>query len=151
MDSVEDWYGAAAVGLCKAGIIFDKTRGIKFSTLAFVCMENEVRRVLRHAYKHEIQNVLSLDYPLDDTDNLTFGDLIPDDTNYEDLVVLNDAVRDALDALSDRNRDIVEKIMSGLRRVEVAHMMGYSKTTICNVYNAFLRKVEKNLRVKIME
>lgn len=82
MDSVEDWYGAAAVGLCKAGIIFDKTRGLKFSTLAFVCMENEVRGVLRRISKYETHNVLSLDYPIDETETLTFGDLIPDECNY---------------------------------------------------------------------
>lgn len=45
MDAVEDWYGAAAVGLCKAAYIYDSKSGCDFETLAYIAMNNELELV----------------------------------------------------------------------------------------------------------
>ena len=38
---VEEFYDILAIALCKAAKTFDKSRGLRFSTLAFQCMKNE--------------------------------------------------------------------------------------------------------------
>lgn len=43
-ESVEDWYGTCAIGLCKAALIYDPGKNVKFNTLAYVCMSNEMKR-----------------------------------------------------------------------------------------------------------
>ena len=50
-DAVEDWYGTCAVGLCKAALIFNPNKNIAFSTLAYVCMANEMKLVFRSQEK----------------------------------------------------------------------------------------------------
>ena len=45
--SIEDYYDICAIGLCKAANTYDDKKGIKFSTYAGVCIENEIKQELR--------------------------------------------------------------------------------------------------------
>ena len=45
-NAVEDWYGTCAEGLCKAAMIYNPDRNVKFDTLAYVCMKNEMTKIL---------------------------------------------------------------------------------------------------------
>ena len=44
---IEEYYDLAAIGLCKAANNFDETKGFKFSTYAYRCMNNEVLNQIR--------------------------------------------------------------------------------------------------------
>lgn len=44
--SINEWYDVCAIGLCNAALTFNGTT--KFSTLAYKCMLNSVRSVMRH-------------------------------------------------------------------------------------------------------
>lgn len=44
-DAVEDWYGTAAIGLCKAAMIYDVGSGCDFEKLAYIAMNNEVELI----------------------------------------------------------------------------------------------------------
>lgn len=151
VNDIEDWYGVAATGLCKAGIIFDSTRGVRFSSLAFICMENEVRREFRRIYKHEIPDVISLECTVIGTNDITLGELIPDSTDYEEMVDFNDAMCRALDEMSDKGRDIVNKIIAGAEKTEVARLFGISRTAVYNTYHSFIRKLKKYLEIDITD
>lgn len=48
LDAVEDWYGTAAIGLCKAALFFDESCETEFSALAYACMESEIRTIQSH-------------------------------------------------------------------------------------------------------
>lgn len=60
LNAVEDWYGCCAVALCKAAIIYNPNKDAAFSTLAYVCMHNEMKQIRRKQAQEDI--VLSLDY-----------------------------------------------------------------------------------------
>ena len=47
----DDYYGFAAIGLCKAAIDYDKTRCISFSTYAYLCIEYEIRVFNKYRFR----------------------------------------------------------------------------------------------------
>ncbi len=82
LDAVEDWYGAAAIGLCKAAIAYDKKRKAKFTTFAYLAMETEVRQVMRRNRKC-IVPVTSLNEPI--ADGLSLEDILEDNMTLSTL------------------------------------------------------------------
>lgn len=63
---IEDWYGCAAVGLCRAAQSYDPGRGFTFSSYAYAVMLNEIRHHLRAArLGKRTAVVVSLDDPED--------------------------------------------------------------------------------------
>ena len=47
------WYDICAIGLCKAGMAYDGSN--RFSTLAYHCMHNEVKKSKAHSVSKEAQ------------------------------------------------------------------------------------------------
>lgn len=50
--NLDEYYDVLAIGLCKAAIAFDNTKG-KFSTLAYTVMLNEYKQELRNSRMRE--------------------------------------------------------------------------------------------------
>lgn len=138
LDAVEDWYGTAAIGLCKAALYYDENRNVKFSTLAYIIMENEVRQVMRNSRKN-VQDCLYLDTELDTTD-------CKDDFFW---IFLQDALNNATKKLGERDKQIIEYITgSGAKQREVAVRFGLSRTYISKIYNDFLKSIKSYLHEK---
>ncbi len=132
LDAVEDWYGTAAIGLCKAALCYDESRNARFSTLAYIIMENEVRQVMRSNRKN-VQDCLYLDTELDTADRK--------DNFFQ--IFLQDALSKATEKLSERDKQIVEYITgSGAKQREVAVRFGLSRTYISKIYNDFLKSIK---------
>ena len=146
LDSVEDWYGTAAIGLCKAALAFDESRGVKFTTLAYICMDNEVRLTLGKNRKN-VTAVASVDDEIVADDSGCFlTDVIPDKRDFYYPVYLNDAIEIATRSLNDRDKQIVDLIMNhGLSYSAVAIKFGVSQPTASRVYNKFLNKIREQL------
>lgn len=82
LDAVEDWYGTAAIGLCKAALIYDENQGVKFATFAYICMDNEVRTML-HTHRKNFSVVSSSDDEVTTIDSsCCFEDIIPDNPDF---------------------------------------------------------------------
>ena len=47
LDAPEDWYGAAAIGLCKAAIMYSGNGEYDFSHIAYPYMENEILEIIK--------------------------------------------------------------------------------------------------------
>lgn len=81
--NLDDYYDVLAIGLCKAAMIYDETKG-KFSTLAYTAMNNEYKQVLRKLTAQRIipqDKILSMDVRVQsetDESSASFADLIPD-------------------------------------------------------------------------
>ena len=146
IDSVADWYGTAAIGLCKAALAFDESRGAKFSTLAYICMENEIRQTLRKSCKN-IEAVISFDYEINATnDNCRLADIIPDNRDCYFSIYLNDAVKNATNDLSDRDKKILDMVINeGMTNSDVAIKFGLSQPTVSRIRIRFLKKVRDYL------
>lgn len=143
LDATEDWYGTAALGLCRAAMHYDETKGTKFSTLAYVCMENEVRIVMRTNRKC-VSNVVSLDEMVDTAEGCDFYDVIPDTYDYNQTVCLNDAVDLAMRGLSDTHKKIINLIVEdGYTQTEAARKVGLSRSYVSKIYTTFIDKVKR--------
>lgn len=141
LDAVEDWYGTAAIGLCKAALIFDESRGSKFSTLAYLCMNNEVRMVMR-ANRKNVTVTTSLNDDISTANGCCLADIIPDTRDCFYSVYLNDAIEIATRNLSDRNKKFIDLIINhGMTNTEVAKQFGVSQPTVSRVYAKFLKSV----------
>lgn len=142
LDSVEDWYGTAAIGLCKAALTFDESRGAKFTTLAYICMDNEVRMVLRTRRKN-VNAIVSLDDELSTADGGCYlADVIPDNRDFYYPIYLNDAVEIATRKLSDRDKKFIDLIINhGMTNTEIAKQFGVSQPTVSRVYCKFIKSV----------
>lgn len=144
LDEHEDWYGTAAIGLCRAALVYDESRKIKFSTLAYICMENEVRTILRIRNKNISPNI-----SLDSETNLVSGngrikDIIPDNHDFYNSVYLNDAIELATQKLSDRDKEIIDMIINrGITCTETAKRFGVTKSAISQIYCKFIKCIKK--------
>lgn len=142
LDAVEDWYGTAAIGLCKAAMIYDEKKGYKFATLAYIVMDNEVKMVMRQNRKC-ITNTVSIDEPVEGADGCCYAELIPDTNDFMYSIYLNDAIEIAVRGLSDRDKRILSLIIEqGHSQREVALQLGLSQPHVSRIYNAFVRKIK---------
>lgn len=142
MDAVEDWYGTAAIGLCQAALAFDEKRGTQFSTLAYACIDNEVKRVMRQSKKNIIAYV-SLDDSINES-GYSLSDVIPDNEDCYFPIYLNEAIDIANRSLTDKEKRIVELVInSGLSQRKVADMIGVSRETVSNAYSKYISKIKE--------
>lgn len=143
LDSVEDWYGAAAIGLCKAAMVYDESRGTRFTTLAYICMDNEVRGTMRTERKL-VQPCVSLDEPIEETESLTVADVLTDyKQDFTESVYLNDAINIAYKKLNNRDKAIIDMIVAkGMTNVAVAAKFGVAQPTVSRVYTKFVKMIK---------
>lgn len=129
----EDLIQSGMVGLCKAAESFDPTVG-KFSTFAYWCILNEIRRDFVSRFKHK--GVLSLDYPAEvDGEKVKIGDIIvgDEDVGYVDLTD---------NSLTNRQKEILDLYQRGLNGVEIASVLGISRQSVCTQ--------KRRIRIKLL-
>ena len=134
----EDWYGVAAEGLCKAARAFRAESGVRFSTLAYVCMENEIKKVMR---RHNGLSVCSLDEPAAPDEDYLLGEAVAELRDFTMEVELRADIGSALEALSVRDRKIMALLFKGARHKQVAAAAGVSQSTVSRVCSRFLIRV----------
>jgi RNA polymerase sporulation-specific sigma factor len=128
------------IGLCKAAKIYDESKG-KFSTVAYHCVLNEIKRELRRRMKHP-QDILSLDYELygDDNSVTTFGERLvgEDDVDYVDY----DAI---CERLSKRELIVFKMAKDGASMKEIATALNVCHETA----RKHLRKVKSIIKREV--
>lgn len=143
LDAVEDWYGTAAIGLCKAALIYDESRGSKFSTLAYLCMDNEVKMIMRNNRKC-VSTVASLDDEVRSSDGCCLADVVPDNRDFYFSIYLNDAIAIATRKLSERDKQFIDLIVNhGKTNTEIARQFGVSQPTVSRVYCGFIKSIRE--------
>ena len=144
-DAVEDWYGTCAVGLCKAALIFNPNKNIAFSTLAYVCMANEMKLVFRSQEK-EIKNVLSLQYTINEEENLTLQDCICSRSDEIGQVEFYTVFNKHYDKLNKTHKNIINDfICSDVTQKDLSDKYDLSRSFISKIYNKFLNNIYSDL------
>lgn len=142
LNATEDWYGTAAIGLCKAAMTFDETKGSNFSTLAYICMDNEVKQIMRKERKLA-KPVVSLDEELE-SGCACLCDLVADNRDPFFSVYLNEAIEIALRGVSDRDKAILNLVIhTNMTNRAVGDKFGVSQATVSKIYNRFIDKVRE--------
>ena len=80
--TIEDLTQAGFIAMLRAVDSFDPSRGTKFSTHLFQRLRAELSAATGYSYKTSwldpLQNAVSLDAPLEDSEDATLADFIPD-------------------------------------------------------------------------
>ena len=140
-DAVEDWYGTCAIGLCKAALTYNPDRNVKFSVLAYVCMSNEMKIVFRQQEK-EIKNLLSLQYRLDEEENISLQDCICSHNDEIGEMEFYEVFNKHYQKLSERNKRIIyDCIHKNESYKNIGKPYGIGRTTVSTIYNKFLDNI----------
>lgn len=117
---VEEYYGIVAIGLCKAAMNYSSEKSA-FSTLAYQCMENEVKGywALITAEKRIPEEQIVSTEALLGEDRLYY-DKYNDNINYSFLLSL----------LTDRERTIVEYTVNGLTQKQIADKLDITQQSV---------------------
>lgn len=133
--SVDDYYGLAAIGLCKAGLTFDVTKS-NFSTYAYKCMFNVVMPELRKKTQAKTipdYQIVYYQAELNDNnggDTASFMNYIPSKENVEDDVIYGLIFDEYISKLKERDMKIFTLSMDGYNQEEIAKEIGCSKQLI---------------------
>ena len=153
--NLEDMISIGTIGLIKAIGTYRRDRNIKLATYASRCIENEILMYIRKISNQKTE--VSLDEPINmdyDGNELLLSDVLGTD---EDMIMrsLEDEVdlcllREALEQLPDREREIVEMRfgLAGrkeLTQKEVAQHMGISQSYISRLEKRIMLRLRKEM------
>lgn len=153
--NLEDLISIGTIGLIKAISTYRRDKNIKLATYASRCIENEI---LMHIRKISGQRVeVSLDEPINmdyDGNELLLSDILGTDENVVtgqledevDLVLL----RQAMELLSDREREIINMRFGllgqqELTQKEVAEKLGISQSYISRLEKRIMARLRKEM------
>ena len=110
----EDYYGDAAIGLCKAAKYYDSSKGA-FSTLAFKCMSNECRGAIRNNINASKIKTISLESSVCDFDDgsLTIEQTLSDNKFASDDIAFCEFIRWFIEMLDNRFLVIILRRLNG--------------------------------------
>lgn len=147
---LHDLVSVGSIGLIKAVDSYKLDKNIKLATYASRCIENEILMYLRKANK--TINDLSLDDGLvndEEGNNLTLGEMIPDEKLMYDEVELKDQKSYLLQSIEKLNKR--EKIIMCMRY----GLNGYDELTqkevadTMNISQSYISRLEKKILHKL--
>lgn len=156
---LQDLVSVGSIGLIKAINSYKIDKNIKLATYASRCIENEILMYLRKVNKSI--NDLSLDSALpsdDEGDNLSLGELIPDDHQISEEVEKKDQqnyMMEIVNELNDRDKEIMfmRYGLEGrdeLTQKEVADLMDISQSYISRLEKKILHKLKTEMTKSAM-
>ncbi len=151
---MQDLVSVGTIGLIKAVHSYKADKNIKLATYASRCIENEILMYLRKANKSI--NDLSLDDTLvndEEGNNLTLGEIIPDDKKAYDEIELADEktyLLQAISLLNEREKRIMcmRYGLNGydeMTQKEVADSMNISQSYISRLEKKILHKLKRDM------
>lgn len=151
---IQDLVSVGSIGLIKAVDSYKLDKNIKLATYASRCIENEILMYLRKVNK--TINDLSLDDSLisdDEGNNLTLGEMIPDEFSTYDEIELKDQksyLLQSIEQLSKREKQIMYMRYGlhgydELTQKEVADLMNISQSYISRLEKKILHKLKVDM------
>lgn len=145
----EDLVSIGTIGLVKAAIQFDQSKGIKFSSYACTCIKNEI--LIHFKKANNYANDISIDEPIqDDGENrtLTVGDLIEHpESNFVEKIINEEAfmelIRIVLNCLKNRDRIIMLYRIGGISQIDIAKILQISNRYVSAIESRAISKIRK--------
>jgi RNA polymerase sigma factor (sigma-70 family) len=140
---VEEWYGMAAIGLCRAAMTF-KENVSSFSTYAYRCMFTAVMQEKRkETHAKTIPNHMIFYYQteLNDSDGNTacFMDFIPSIDDVEGDTIAKVIFEEFNEILKPRDKAVFQMLQDGYTQREIGSMVGCSQTQVSRIKKKFTR------------
>lgn len=136
----DDLQQMAFEGLVRAATRFDKNKGYAFSTYAFHCMDNEIKR---HFEKKRICTE-SLDEQI--KDDLTLSYFVEDETDTFGEIETKEVIANALKELNDREKFVINSFYlkePHMKRDEIAKALNVCPQRVSQILKRALGKIRK--------
>lgn len=143
--SIDEYYGSAAEGLCKAAIGYDKDKNYRFSTFAYKCMENEIWKTFRYekAKKRKGQ-VISLSSNIESGKEYLKSFVAKE--NVEENYMFYASLLMALNITCERKKEILKKLFEGKTQKCISNEMKLSERTISRE----IKKIRELLSIELL-
>lgn len=147
--SIDEYYDVAAIGLCKAAIMFDKKKGYIFSTYAYLVMLTELKIVFRHNTRRKAIPLDKLTYYQSiisngDGKETELLDIIPDNTDIEADIIANETFKQVYSTLSEQDRRIIHMFELGYKQKEIAKNVGCSQSYISKIKTKIIKLLKED-------
>lgn len=130
--SVDEYYGAAAEGLCKAAKKFDENRGFKFSTYAYYVMLNQVRQEMRRN-KNRLTTVSYEELLYNGIENMTIESNLIGDKDMENNISSIIDIENKLYYLSNLELEVIASRIAGKTQKEIGKEVKKSQSYITRI------------------
>lgn len=147
-DKSDYYYDAGLFGLVKAANIYNPAKGYKFTSLATICIRNEILMSIRK-HKNELDMyAISLDAPIADSNNgdVFLVDVIPDDFSIEDEIIKNEEnelLHKAIATLNDEEQKILRcYYIEGLKQRDIAKKFNIAQPTVARKLKKIIKKLK---------
>lgn len=141
-----------SIGLIKAVKTFDESKGLKFATYATTCILNEIRMDGRKS-KNTSKDI-SIEQPVAQDENgaeMTIGDILVDErsSDFEGSMEKRKNVAEALMVILNsfplRQRFIMLLSIAGVTQIEIASLLGISRSYVSRLVKKCKQTFEINL------
>ena len=130
----EEYYGLAAIGLCKAAKLYDESKG-NFSTYAYRSMLNNIKHDLlyKSRSKRIPENLIDYynsEFCNDNGEIIEYLSLLTSDIDIEKEVLAKIVVETYMNELTDRDRLVLRLLSDGYTHMEIGEIVGISRNTV---------------------
>lgn len=150
--SYDDVVQIGMLGLCKAVLAFDETKGLNFSTFATRCIMNEILMFYRK-YNKEVQSI-SLDgsfFKIDDENEESEANKIEsrlsDNTDFTETLVnkedFTEKMNIVLNFFNGRELTVVLLLLAGDKQREIGDYLGISRSYVSRIVYKVLSKLKE--------
>ena len=144
----DDYYGIAAIGLCKAVVYFNADKG-SISTIAYSCINNELTNELKKelALGRKLnKEAVSYNVSFTDNDNDFANNCLLSDENFEKNFILLFHIKDVFCTIKKRHRDIFKLYLQGYQHSEIGDMYEISRQRVGVIINNIKKKLANSIR-----
>lgn len=135
----EDLLSEGYVGLIKAAQAYEAERGLRFSTFAYRCIQNQMSHYLRQLNKFSGKEHLLSAPVFQDSDRFGYEEILPDETDYAGIIA--EKVDAQAVALSEREVKILKSRLRGYTQTEIAVELG--------IKQSYVSRLLKNIKTKL--
>ena len=133
-EKFDDYYGVAAVGLCKAGMHFNIFKG-SFSTVAYKCIHSELRKQIRDdnaLYRKSDRDSVSYNATIfqQEDNSICTENILLVDENFEENLISTLLFLDKLEILYNIDKKIIALVIYGYTQEEIGKALGISRQAV---------------------
>lgn len=153
-DQVEEYHGAAAIGLCRAAMTYDPAKS-KFSTYAYRCIRNAIFVEMRRGVSiDKKQKTLRLDdKAISSNDKYTLQETLPaidqdlirvEEDRFKDSSIYK-AYNKVIQKYDPKRQDMINLHIAGMTFEQIAKRYGVSRQRVGQVWIKFRKKIEEEM------
>ncbi len=143
----EDIVSIGTIGLAKAVVTYDPSKGITFSSYATKCIRNEIFMYFRRERKYE--EAISLDQPIEEDDwgkSFTLGDKISTPDFVEEIInkeVFSQIVSIIINYLAGKTRLAILYWLGKMPRTDIAMILKISPNNVSKTVTKGIKKIQE--------